>query len=515
MRRALRSWRSASSAALFSASLVHEPAGFPALVPARNLAAPLVHVTALSNGLRVASQETFGQVSSISLFIDAGSMYETESAGAEGSLIGACHFLETMAFKSTASRSALEVAEFTSSHGISTGAVFNREVLMYKIDCLRSDVSESLALLAEAVLYPRLSEAELEEARRVIAFQRDEALSQPQVLVSEHLYTAAYGVGTPLGRPEKCPDARIGAIDAETLQRFMARHFRPQRMVLSAVGLDHATALALAERFFGTSGGAASAAHAPSVRPPAIYIGGDVRSSPNWSNMPATVAAATAKTEFTHMMLAFPTCGWSDDDVVPICVVDTLLGGGSSFSAGGPGKGMYSRLYREVLNAHAWVDAANAFSTQLFDSGIVGIYASAAPAQAGALASTVAAQLTRLAVQPVKPTELARARNQLASSVLMNLETRALLCEDIGRQILSKGKRMEPEKLVARIQAVTAGDISRVMRKALAHPPSFAVVGDDGPNLPPYAELSEFFAEAAQRAASGTPSLPNKTSLFA
>jgi hypothetical protein len=36
-------------------------------------------------------------------------------------------------------------------------------------------------------------------------------------------------------------------------------------------------------------------------------------------------------------------------DRVPICVLQSLLGGGNSFSAGGPGKGMYSRLYREVI----------------------------------------------------------------------------------------------------------------------------------------------------------------------
>ena len=35
-----------------------------------------------------------------------------------------------------------------------------------------------------------------------------------------------------------------------------------------------------------------------------------------------------------------------------------LLGAVQSFSAGGPGKGMYSRLYREVLNRHAGVEAA-------------------------------------------------------------------------------------------------------------------------------------------------------------
>jgi predicted Zn-dependent peptidase len=52
----------------------------------------------------------------------------------------------------------------------------------------------------------------------------------------------------------------------------------------------------------------------------------------------ATVSSANAKTEFTHIMMGFPTAGWAHDDVVPVCVLDTLLGGGSAFSAGGPGK---------------------------------------------------------------------------------------------------------------------------------------------------------------------------------
>jgi hypothetical protein len=109
--------------------------------------------------------------------------------------------------------------------------------------------------------------------------------------------------------------------------------------------------------------GAAGALRGRAVSP---NVGGDARSSPDWSAVPATAAGAQAasKTEFTHVMLALPTVGWSHDDVVPVCVVDTLLGGGSSFSAGGPGKGMYSRLYREVLNMHSWVESANAFSTQ-------------------------------------------------------------------------------------------------------------------------------------------------------
>jgi len=38
------------------------------------------------------------------------------------------------------------------------------------------------------------------------------------------------------------------------------------------------------------------------------------------------------------------------EDFVPFCVLQTLMGGGGSFSAGGPGKGMFSKLYTDVLN---------------------------------------------------------------------------------------------------------------------------------------------------------------------
>jgi processing peptidase subunit alpha len=248
-------------------------------------------------------------------------------------------------------------------------------------------------------------------------------------------------------------------------------------------------------------------------------VGGDVRCSPNWDALPATVSAATAKTEFTHFMLAFPTVGWADDDVVPVCVVDTLLGGGSSFSAGGPGKGMYSRLYREVLNAYAWAESANAFSAQLYDCGLVGIYGAAPPEHAGALVRIVASHLARLADggapglaaglaggagATVRPAELARARNQLASSVMMNLETRGLLAEDIGRQVLSHGKRLDPAELTRRIQAVTAEDVARVMRRALASPPAFSAVGDCS-SLPDYDTLRGYFGQHGAGLGLGAP----------
>ena len=51
----------------------------------------------------------------------------------------------------------------------------------------------------------------------------------------------------------------------------------------------------------------------------------------------------------THIALGVPVGGWYDKDLVPLSVLFMLMGGGSAFSAGGPGKGLYSRLYQQLL----------------------------------------------------------------------------------------------------------------------------------------------------------------------
>ena len=440
------------------------------------------------------------------MFIDAGSMYENNDE------LGTCHFLETTAFKSTHNRSAADVLEYQARNGMASAAVFNREVVMYKVDTLRKNTDTAINFLAEAIMNASLTEEEMHNARQIIAFQRDEALSQPQILVSEHLYTAAYGEKTPLGRPEKCSDERVNLITANTLRTYMNKYFTAPRMVLAGVNVDHDFAVKVAEKAFNSLRSSSNVPGTIIGRVNSPYVGGDVRSSPDWSAVPITAAAAQAasKTEFTHIMLALPTVGWSHDDVVPVCVVDTLLGGGSSFSAGGPGKGMYSRLYREVLNKHSWVESANAFSAQLYDCGIVGIYGAAPGEYAGNITSILAGHLLLLCEQPVSNEELKRSANQLASSVLMNLETRGLLAEDIGRQILSHGKRLDPTDLVQRIRAVTKDDIIRVMRTALSHPPSFAAVGDVSA-IAAYDQIREYIERVSQRWKFAPGSTPLRT----
>ena len=54
---------------------------------------PPVQITTLSNNVRVATESTPGHFSSVGLYIDAGSRYETPLTS------GISHFLDRMAFK--------------------------------------------------------------------------------------------------------------------------------------------------------------------------------------------------------------------------------------------------------------------------------------------------------------------------------------------------------------------------------------------------------------------------------
>lgn len=53
--------------------------------------------------------------------------------------------------------------------------------------------------------------------------------------------------------------------------------------------------------------------------------------------------------DMVEVDLGFHTNGWLAKDMVALNLLQMILGGGKMFSAGGPGKGMYSRLYKVGL----------------------------------------------------------------------------------------------------------------------------------------------------------------------
>ncbi|KAF4690273.1 Mitochondrial-processing peptidase subunit alpha [Perkinsus olseni] len=97
---------------------------------------------------------------------------------------------------------------------------------------------------------------------------------------------------------------------------------------------------------------------------------------------------------------------------MPVCniAIDPPRRGGS-FSTGGPGKGMHSRLYLNVLNQNPNVESCMAFNTQYSDSGLFGMYITGYGQEAPRLVDIALNELHKL--NSFTPEEVSRAKNHV------------------------------------------------------------------------------------------------------
>ena len=475
------------------------PSYIPPNVPLEQLEVPTTQITTLPNGVRVGSIENYSQVSSVGVLLDFGSRHELDaytipSTNTTVSTVGVNHIMELLAFQSTKNHSAEAIRNIMENLGGASFATSSREQMMYCVDVLRPNVNEAFNLLGETIKCPQIEGMEVQEMKQVIEFQMMDM--PPQILMGEGLQRAGYGPlldGShpdklqQLGRPHFCTPETLPNLTAQSVHAFREQYLlnRPHGIVVSGSGISHDALVELADANFGhiesSTGG-----NDPTI--PSIYTGGEYRlqSPPNPN---------PAKEEFTHVAIAFEVGGWHSLDLVPTCVLQTLLGGGSSFSAGGPGKGMYSRLYREVLNRYRWAESAESFSAFHSESGLWGISGSCPPKQSRELTRAIVDHFLKLENEFVTDEELDRARNMLKCSVLTQLESRLVLFEDIGRQILTYGKREDAATMCEKIDAVTKEDIREIVRKAVKKPPTISTVGIDIKNVPRVEEVTQWLGQ--------------------
>lgn len=98
--------------------------------------------------------------------------------------------------------------------------------------------------------------------------------------------------------------------------------------------------------------------------------------------------------------------------------------------------------------------SATALNHAYADTGVFMIHASAPPDNVRAMVEVITNELVAMTSEP-GPKELRRAKTQLQSMLLMNLEARAVVFEDIGRQVLASGERKQPEYFISEIGKIT------------------------------------------------------------
>jgi mitochondrial-processing peptidase subunit beta len=223
-------------------------------------------------------------------------------------------------------------------------------------------------------------------------------------------------------------------------------------VLVGAGGVDHGELVKLAEKHFSSL--PVSANPIPLGRqahPKTAFVGSEVRIRDDES--------PTA-----NIAVAVEGVSWSSPDYFPMMVMQSIFGnwdrslGASSLTS--------SRL-SHTISQHNLANSYMSFSTSYSDTGLWGIYlVSENLMNLDDLLHFTLKEWTRMSMAPTA-TEVERAKSQLKAALLLSLDGTTAIAEDIGRQLVTTGRRLTPVEIEAAIDAVTVDSIKQVANKYL------------------------------------------------
>ncbi|XWS30182.1 hypothetical protein CRYUN_Cryun24cG0095500 [Craigia yunnanensis] len=334
----------------------------------------------------------------------------------------------------------------------------------------------------------------------------EEVEGQTEEVIFDHLHSTAFQY-TPLGRTILGPADNIKTITKENLQKYIQTHYTAPRIVITASGaVKHEEIVEQVKKLFTKLSSDPTTASQLAVKEPAIFTGSEVRMIDD--DVP-----------LAQFAVGFEGASWTDLDSIALMVMQAMLGSWSKNAGGGKHKG--SELAQRVgINEIA--ESMMAFNTNYKDTGLFGVYAVAKPDCLDDLAYAIMYETTKLAYR-VSEADVICARNQVVendaifssclidtnfdiltfcivlrtsssvpmvknqlprsfwhstlityaesdapSSLMLHIDGTSPVAEDIGRQLLTYGRRIPFAELFARIDAVDPSTIRRVANRFIS-----------------------------------------------
>jgi len=234
----------------------------------------------------------------------------------------------------------------------------------------------------------------------------------------------------PLGRTILGPAERVQSFGRGDFDRFVAEHYGPGQLILSAAGaVDHDEIVRLAETAFGHLKPVPTA-----VAQPGLFAGGEHR--------------VIKGLEQAHFTLALEAPGYRSEDIYTAQIYATALGGGMS-----------SRLFQEIREKRGLCYTIYSQVGSYDDTGLLTIYAGTSAEDLPELVGLTVDELRRSA-DTLTEAELARARAQMKAGLLMGLESPSTRAERLARLVAIWNRIPPLEETVARIDGVTLKGLS-------------------------------------------------------
>ncbi|MFI5507088.1 M16 family metallopeptidase [Mycobacterium sp. NPDC051804] len=407
-----------------------------------------VRRTVLPGGLRVVTEYVPSVHSaSVGVWVDVGSRDEGPTVA------GAAHFLEHLLFKSTPTRSAVDIAQAVDAVGGELNAFTAREHTCYYAHVLDTDLELAVDLVADVVLRGRCAADDVEIERDVVLEEIAMRDDDPEDTLGDVFLAAMFGAH-PVGRPVIGSAQSIASMTRAQLHSFHMRRYTPERMVVAVAGnVDHDEVVSLVREHFGPR-------LVRGRKPVAPRKGtGRVTGRP-------TLEIVNKDAEQTHLSLGVRTPGRHWEHRWALSVLNTALGGGLS-----------SRLFQQIRETRGLAYSVYSTVDTFADSGALSIYAACLPERFPEVVRVTADVLQTVARDGITETEYRIAKGSLRGGLVLGLEDSGSRMHRIGRSELNYGAHRTIADTLSRIEAVTLDEVNSVARKLLTRQYGGAVLG--------------------------------------
>jgi predicted Zn-dependent peptidase len=393
----------------------------------------------LDNGLRVLTAP-MPQVPSTTcfVFLAAGSRYETEDTN------GIAHFSEHMFFKGTDRRpTARDIGVAIDGIGGEFNAFTGKEYTGYYVKCASEHRPIALDVLTDMLRHSKFAEDEIEREKGVIVEEMNMYFDTPRDFIGGVYDELLYG-DQPLGWDIIGRKETVRSATRETFLDYIGRWYKPSRMVVGIAGRLDDDVRADVERLFGDLEPAETGEPEPLEQPSSGNGGPQVK-------------VHTKQSDQAHLILGVRSRPVAHPDRYVLQVLATVLGGGMS-----------SRLFTEVRERRGLAYYVYGINHSYTDAGSLYAQAGVDINRIDEAITTVVAELKRIAAEPVPADEMEKARNFAKGRFVLQLENpQGLILFGLRREVL-EGEAVEPDEVMAAIDAVTAEDVQRVAQELIA-----------------------------------------------
>ncbi|ORY35694.1 putative mitochondrial processing peptidase beta subunit mitochondrial precursor [Naematelia encephala] len=408
---------------------------------------PITTTSVLSNGLNISTETIPGMsTSTVGIYVDAGSRADQLDAS------GAAHFLEHLSFKGTKSRSQNKLELEIENLGATLNAYTSREQTVFLARAFDKDVPRMVDILSDITQNSTLDAGAVDREKDVIIREMEETNKDLNELVFDHLHAVAFQ-GQALGNTILGPEEHIRAMTKDKLSSFISKNYTADRMCLVGAGsIKHEQLVELAEKHFGSV--------ASSSNP--VPLGGQARPQTQFVGAEVRVRDDTMPT--CNFAIAVEGVGWKSPDYWPMLVMSSIFGNWDRSLGASP---LLSSKLSHIISSNNLANSYQSFSTSYSDTGLWGIYmVTENLMNLDDVVHFTLKEWTRMSLSP-STVEVERAKSQTKASMLLGLDGSQPIADDIGRQMLTTGKRLTPKEVERYIDAVTPADIKRVALKYL------------------------------------------------